>query len=42
MEMLKKHSVHHSVKHMAMMRKLMKQGDSFTVAHKKAKKEVGK
>ena len=39
---LKKHSVHHSSKHMSMMRKLMKGGMSFTAAHKKAQKEVGK
>ena len=32
---LKKHSEHHSAKHMAMMR-------SFTEAHKKAQKAVGK
>tara|TARA_Y100001958_G_C21003362_1_gene386330 strand:- start:509 stop:727 length:219 start_codon:yes stop_codon:yes gene_type:complete len=39
---LKKHSVHHSAKHMAMMRKEMKAGSSFTAAHKKAQKKVGK
>tara|TARA_Y100001937_G_scaffold63345_1_gene86880 strand:- start:279 stop:446 length:168 start_codon:yes stop_codon:yes gene_type:complete len=39
---LKKHSVHHSKKHMAMMRKDMKAGMSFTAAHKKAQKLVGK
>ncbi len=39
---LKKHSVHHSAKHMAMMRKEMKAGASFTAAHKKAQKKVGK
>jgi len=39
---LKKHSVHHSKKHMAMMRKEMRAGKSFTAAHKKAKKLVGK
>ena len=38
---LKKHSVHHSAKHMAMMRKEMKAGASFTAAHKKAQKKVG-
>lgn len=41
-ETLKKHSSHHSAKHMAMMRKLMREGKSFTAAHKKAQKEVGK
>ena len=39
---LKKHSQHHSAKHMAMMRKEMRAGKSFTVAHKKAQKAVGK
>jgi hypothetical protein len=39
---LKKHSVHHSKKHMAMMRKEMRAGKSFTAAHKKAQKMVGK
>ena len=39
---LKKHSVHHSAKHMAMMRKEMKAGTSFSAAHKKAQKKVGK
>ena len=39
---LKKHSVHHSKKHMAMMRKEMRAGKSFTAAHKKAKRLVGK
>ena len=36
---LKRHSAHHSSKHMAMMRKLMLQnGMSFTAAHKKGTK----
>ena len=39
---LKKHSVHHSKKHMTMMRKEMRSGKSFTAAHKKAQKLVGK
>ena len=39
---LKKHSVHHTSKHMAMMRRLMREGSTFTAAHKKAMKEVGK
>lgn len=39
---LKKHSVHHSAKHMSMMRKEMKAGTSFSAAHKKAQKKVGK
>jgi len=39
---LKKHSVHHSAKHMAMMKKEMRSGKSFSAAHKKAQKMVGK
>jgi len=39
---LKEHSKHHSAKHMAMMRKDMKAGKTFTQAHKKAQKMVGK
>jgi len=39
---LKKHSEHHTAKHMAMMRKEMRAGKSFTAAHKKAQKMVGK
>ena len=39
---LLKHSKHHTKKHMVLMRKLMKQGRSFTQAHKTAQKEVGK
>ena len=39
---LKKHSKHHSAKHMAMMSKEMRAGKSFTAAHKKAQKAVGK
>tara|TARA_R100000231_G_C5240200_1_gene139528 strand:+ start:210 stop:410 length:201 start_codon:yes stop_codon:yes gene_type:complete len=42
MKKLKEHSKHHSAKHMAMMRKDMKAGMSFTKAHNKAKKLVGK
>ena len=41
-ETLKKHSVHHTTKHMTMMRKLMREGATFTASHKKAMKEVGK
>jgi hypothetical protein len=41
-ETLKRHSVHHSTKHMAMMRSEMRKGVSFTAAHKKAQKKVGK
>ena len=39
---LKKHSVHHSAKHMTMMRKLMKGGETFTASHKKTQKKIGK
>jgi len=39
---LKEHSKHHSKKHMTMMRKDIKAGMSFTKAHNKAKKMVGK
>ena len=39
---LKKHSEHHSKKHMDMMKKMMRDGKSFTTAHKAAQKEVGK
>jgi hypothetical protein len=38
---LQSHSKHHSSKHMAMMRREMKKGMSFTSAHKKAQKTVG-
>ena len=41
-ERLKEHSVHHSKKHMEVMRKLMKQGKSFAQAHKMAMTSVGK
>ncbi len=39
---LKKHSEHHTSSHMSMMRELMIRGESFTSAHKKAMKKVGK
>mgnify|MGYP003131749741 CR=1 FL=1 len=39
---LKKHSVHHTSKHMSMMRRLMRGGASFSKAHKAAQKQVGK
>lgn len=41
-KLLKKHSSHHSKKHMDQMIKDMKAGLSFTKAHKKALKKVGK
>ena len=39
---MKKHSKHHSSKHMKFMRTKMMQGMSFTDAHKEAQKKVGK
>ncbi len=39
---LKKHSVHHSDKHMNFMRRLIKEGSTFSEAHTKAMKKVGK
>ena len=39
---LKRHSVHHTAKHMAEMKKSMRRGVSFTAAHKMAMKKVGK
>ena len=39
---LKRHSVHHTAKHMSMMRRLMRNGMSFTQAHKMAMSKVGK
>tara|TARA_R100000935_G_scaffold26672_1_gene46661 strand:- start:19477 stop:19695 length:219 start_codon:yes stop_codon:yes gene_type:complete len=39
---LKEHKQHHSAKHMTMMRKDMRAGMSFTNAHKKAQRMVGK
>ncbi len=38
-KMLEKHSAHHSKKHMDMMRKLMRDGITFTTAHKEAQKK---
>ena len=39
---LKRHSPHHSGKHMAEMRKAMKAGKTFGEAHKSVMKKVGK
>ena len=39
---LQKHSKHHSKKHMKEMKIDIKKGDSFTKAHKKALKKVGR
>ena len=40
--LLDKHSEHHSVKHMDFMKRRMRAGDTFNVAHKKAQAKVGK
>tara|TARA_Y100001973_G_C5180182_1_gene324381 strand:+ start:1482 stop:1637 length:156 start_codon:yes stop_codon:yes gene_type:complete len=39
---LKRHSKHHTAKHMTEMRKLMRGGKTFTQSHKIAMKKVGK
>jgi hypothetical protein len=39
---LKKHSVHHTKKHMSTMKKLMSEGKTFGESHKIAMKKVGK
>tara|TARA_R100001086_G_scaffold233946_1_gene155876 strand:+ start:593 stop:790 length:198 start_codon:yes stop_codon:yes gene_type:complete len=39
---LKRHSKHHTKKHIAEMTRLMKQGKTFTEGHKIAMKKVGK
>tara|TARA_R100000231_G_scaffold12890_1_gene14451 strand:- start:298 stop:465 length:168 start_codon:yes stop_codon:yes gene_type:complete len=39
---LKAHSVHHTKRHMSEMRKAMRQGRTFTQAHKDAMKKAGK
>tara|TARA_R100001510_G_C7587118_1_gene158031 strand:+ start:500 stop:652 length:153 start_codon:yes stop_codon:yes gene_type:complete len=39
---LKAHSKHHTKKHMAFMRKLIKEGATFTESHNKAMKKIGK
>ncbi len=38
---LKEHSKHHTPKHMRAMRKLMREGMSFTKAHNQVKKNIG-
>ena len=38
---MKRHSKHHTRKHMSYMKRRMLMGDRFTQAHKKAKKAVG-
>ena len=42
MKKLKAHSVHHTTKHMNLMKKLMREGKTFKAAHTAAQKEVGK
>lgn len=39
---LKRHSVHHTSKHMDEMRKMMRVGKTFTEAHKSAMKKFGR
>ena len=39
---MKKHSKHHSKKHMQYMKNSMLRGATFTQAHKRAQKAVGK
>ena len=39
---LSRHSKHHTQKHMAHMRKLMRGGKTFTESHKIAMKKVGR
>ena len=39
---MKRHSKNHTAKHMKYMRNLMMKGSTFTAAHKKAQKAVGK
>tara|TARA_R100001443_G_scaffold52052_1_gene63805 strand:+ start:151 stop:324 length:174 start_codon:yes stop_codon:yes gene_type:complete len=39
---MKRHSKHHTKRHMEYMRNSMKRGATFTQAHKRAQKAVGK
>ena len=39
---LKRHSKHHTKKHMSAMRKAMRNGKTFTQAHRAAMRSVGK
>jgi len=39
---LRKHSRHHTKKHMAFMRSQMRKGKTFTASHKTAMRRVGK
>jgi len=38
---MKRHSKHHTAKHMKYMKRRMLMGDTFRQAHKKAQKQVG-
>ena len=39
---LARHKEHHTAKHMTEMRKLMREGKTFTQSHKSAMKKVGR
>ena len=39
---MRRHAKHHTRKNMAMMRRLMLQGKTFTQAHKAAQRKVGR
>tara|TARA_B100001109_G_C18741541_1_gene416850 strand:+ start:351 stop:518 length:168 start_codon:yes stop_codon:yes gene_type:complete len=39
---MERHAEHHTQKHMAEMRRLMRSGKTFTEAHKMAMKKVGR
>tara|TARA_Y100001951_G_C11205917_1_gene219973 strand:- start:386 stop:562 length:177 start_codon:yes stop_codon:yes gene_type:complete len=39
---LKKHSVHHTMKHIKVMVDAMRNGKTFSASHKMAQKQVGK
>ncbi len=39
---LRRHSAHHTKKHMTLMRKLMREGKTFGQAHRAAQRKVGK
>jgi len=39
---MKRHSKHHTTKHMTFMKRRMLMGDTFRTAHKKAQQKVGK
>ena len=41
-KLLEQHSEHHSKKHMEYMKRKMREGDTFTQAHKKAQAKVGR